>query len=174
MAKRMFVAIELPAGLAGELAALDPRIPGLRWLPAGQLHLTLAFLGDVEEEQRPGLLGELADGIPAMEEDAFLAVDIGQRAFATRRRGIAGIVREHPRSAVELADVDHARARGAFQDGKVQILAADRQLSLLVRQIASPIVSVSTGCLRVDTRQAFLLAEEGQYIENSRRSGLPR
>lgn len=59
MAKRMFVAIELPAGLAGELAALDPRIPGLRWLPAGQLHLTLAFLGDVEEEQETTLVAEL-------------------------------------------------------------------------------------------------------------------
>src|SRR6188508_507873 len=31
----------------------------------------------------------------------------------------------------------------------------------------------STGRLRVDPREAFLLAEEGQHIENSRRGGLP-
>jgi 2'-5' RNA ligase len=48
MAKRLFLALELPAALTRTLAALDPHIPGLRWLPARSLHLTLAFLGDVE------------------------------------------------------------------------------------------------------------------------------
>ena len=63
MAKRLFVAIDLPAAIAGELAGLDPHVAGLRWLPASQLHLTLSFLGEVPEENEQALiraLGEIA------------------------------------------------------------------------------------------------------------------
>jgi 2'-5' RNA ligase len=60
MAKRLFLALELPGALTRTLAALDPRIPGLRWLPARALHLTLAFLGDVETEKMEKLIQALS------------------------------------------------------------------------------------------------------------------
>lgn len=50
MAKRMFVAIELPEELRQKLAGTASRLAGLRAVPARQLHLTLCFLGDVPEE----------------------------------------------------------------------------------------------------------------------------
>ena len=50
-----------------------------------------------------------------MEQDALLAVDIGDRALAARGRGEAGIVGEHARLGVELADVDHVGADRAVQ-----------------------------------------------------------
>ncbi|MEO8439528.1 MAG: RNA 2',3'-cyclic phosphodiesterase [Spartobacteria bacterium] len=60
-AKRLFVSLEVPASIADVLARLDPRVRGVRWIAADQLHLTLAFLGPVipeaEESLRTELLG---------------------------------------------------------------------------------------------------------------------
>ncbi len=53
--RRLFVAIELPEPLRKTLADLDPGLPGVRWLEAANLHLTLSFLGDAvtaDEETR--------------------------------------------------------------------------------------------------------------------------
>ncbi len=60
MTKRLFIALELPESCRGELAALDPHLKGLRWLPAAQLHLTLSFLGDVDEAHEESLRAALA------------------------------------------------------------------------------------------------------------------
>lgn len=54
MSKRLFLGLELPASLQQELAGLDPKIKGVRWMRTEQLHLTMSFLGDVDpvrEEQ---------------------------------------------------------------------------------------------------------------------------
>lgn len=48
---RLFIAIDLPEEVREELCRLRTPIPGARWVPANQLHLTLAFLGDVEPER---------------------------------------------------------------------------------------------------------------------------
>ena len=45
--KRLFVCIELPESVTQTLAELDPEIRGVRWLEPRQMHLTLAFLGNV-------------------------------------------------------------------------------------------------------------------------------
>ena len=49
-AKRLFVSIELPASVTESLANLDPNLRGVRWLEPRQMHLTLAFLGNVSAE----------------------------------------------------------------------------------------------------------------------------
>lgn len=46
---RLFIAIELPENVKKALAKLRVDIPGARWVPAEQIHLTLAFLGEVDE-----------------------------------------------------------------------------------------------------------------------------
>src|SRR5881398_653958 len=48
--KRLFVAIELPESTKRLLVDLDPQIYGVRWLDAGQMHLTLGFFGVVPED----------------------------------------------------------------------------------------------------------------------------
>jgi RNA 2',3'-cyclic 3'-phosphodiesterase len=50
--KRLFVGIELPTECKTALRALDRRLPGLRWLPGSQLHLTLSFLGEIESAKQ--------------------------------------------------------------------------------------------------------------------------
>jgi RNA 2',3'-cyclic 3'-phosphodiesterase len=44
---RLFVAVGLPDTLRGELAAMCGGIPGARWVPEENLHLTLRFIGEV-------------------------------------------------------------------------------------------------------------------------------
>jgi 2'-5' RNA ligase len=61
MVKRLFVALDLPEDLACYLAGLDPGIEGLRWTPAERLHLTLCFLGNVDEETQVRLMELLAN-----------------------------------------------------------------------------------------------------------------
>jgi RNA 2',3'-cyclic 3'-phosphodiesterase len=55
VSNRLFIGLELPANCRETLAALNPQIKGLRWLPADQLHLTMSFLGNVEASREEGL-----------------------------------------------------------------------------------------------------------------------
>jgi 2'-5' RNA ligase len=60
--KRLFVGLELSSTFKAALFDLDPHLPGLRWLPKEQLHLTLSFLGEVEaaaEDRLRQALGEV-------------------------------------------------------------------------------------------------------------------
>ncbi|MFH7326525.1 RNA 2',3'-cyclic phosphodiesterase [Desulfurivibrio sp. C05AmB] len=45
---RLFTAIDLPEAVAGRLAAMSFGLPGARWVPEEQLHLTLRFIGEVD------------------------------------------------------------------------------------------------------------------------------
>ena len=47
---RLFVAIDLPEQQRQLLATLQTGVPGARWVRPEQLHLTLAFLGEVQQE----------------------------------------------------------------------------------------------------------------------------
>src|SRR4051794_32396477 len=57
---RLFVGLPLPPEYQAMLAGLDPKLRGLRWLPAEQLHLTMSFLGEVAEEPAAELRAQLA------------------------------------------------------------------------------------------------------------------
>ena len=46
---RLFIAIELPDGIKKQLEGMCTDIPGSRWVPVEQIHLTLAFLGEVDD-----------------------------------------------------------------------------------------------------------------------------
>ena len=57
--KRLFVSLELPDSIAQVLAELDPHVRGVRWLEPRQMHLTLAFLGNVMAETQEMLSEKL-------------------------------------------------------------------------------------------------------------------
>lgn len=57
---RLFIAIDLPLELKKALVKLRRDLPGARWVPTAQIHLTLAFLGEVEEARVEQLRAELA------------------------------------------------------------------------------------------------------------------
>ena len=59
---RLFVALSLPEDLRARLAALGGGIEGARWVPAENLHVTLRFIGEVQESVGEDLVAAL-DGV---------------------------------------------------------------------------------------------------------------
>ena len=80
MSKRLFVAIDLPDSTRQLLAGLDPHIRGVRWTEAAQMHLTLAFFGDVPEDFEP----ELREKLVTIEFGAFFLSVAGVGTFAAK------------------------------------------------------------------------------------------
>ena len=85
---RLFVAIALPVGAAGELdsavAPLRPAWPELRWTGRDAWHLTLAFLGQVDEEVT-GKLGVRLERAAARHARVSLSLS-GAGAFPAESR----------------------------------------------------------------------------------------
>jgi 2'-5' RNA ligase len=94
MAKRLFIALELPESCRETLVALNPHIKGLRWLPADQLHVTMSFIGHVNSTQEEPLREALADvRVPQF----FLPIQ-GIGTFGGARPTVvwAGLGKAHP------------------------------------------------------------------------------
>jgi RNA 2',3'-cyclic 3'-phosphodiesterase len=106
---RLFVALDPPAPVRDALAALRAEVPGARWLTPEQMHLTLAFIGEVDEASAQAIETALA-GVRASSVEAALT-ELG--AFPNRRapRVLVASVAETPALLDLQARV--ARALGA-------------------------------------------------------------
>jgi hypothetical protein len=69
----------------------------------------------VADFEEIAVFGQLFDRIAAMQQNAFVAVDIGDLRFAGRGGGEAGIVGEGAGVLVQRADVDHIGADRALE-----------------------------------------------------------
>jgi len=79
-AKRLFVSIELPESITKSLAELDPDVRGVRWLEPRQMHLTLAFLGNVGTEIQEAL----SEKLRAISWKSFFLPLLGLGTFPTK------------------------------------------------------------------------------------------
>src|ERR1700758_458747 len=80
MAKRLFVAIDLPEPTRQLIARIDPHIRGVRWIDPAQMHLTLALFGDVPDETALALREKLS----AIEFGAFFLPIVGVGTFSAK------------------------------------------------------------------------------------------
>lgn len=60
---RLFFGLEIPAHIKARLLKARAEVPGARWQSAEQMHITLLFLGGVEQERLPAVC-EAARHIP--------------------------------------------------------------------------------------------------------------
>jgi 2'-5' RNA ligase len=113
---RLFVASvpppEVVESLTGAVAPLRATAPSLRWAPPSQWHVTLAFLGPVDEETRPELnrrLGRVAARHTRVELGVSGGGRFGQRVLFAKIAGdlnplAAGIRRAAQRAGVTGID----------------------------------------------------------------------
>ena len=57
--KRLFIGLDLPRNVKEQLMSLDKNLTGALWKSADKLHLTLSFVGNVEEPLAEELVREL-------------------------------------------------------------------------------------------------------------------
>ncbi len=79
---RLFIALPLPLEIRLRLAALAGGVPAARWVEPEDLHLTLRFIGDVDEGRVPDLDAELT----RIDAPAFPLVLDGCGHFGTGRK----------------------------------------------------------------------------------------
>ncbi|HET6184097.1 MAG TPA: RNA 2',3'-cyclic phosphodiesterase [Acetobacteraceae bacterium] len=101
---RLFVALDLPDLLRGRLAALSHHaIPGARWVPADNYHVTLRFIGEAAAWQAE----EIDHALAALRAPGFALTLAGIGSFGAKGgRGAtlyAGVERSAP--------LDHLRAK---------------------------------------------------------------
>ncbi len=72
---RLFAAIELPDDVKQGLVALQTPIPTARWVPPEHMHLTLRFIGDVDNAQVASLIDSLRETqFPALTAGHFSCI----------------------------------------------------------------------------------------------------
>lgn len=58
---RLFIGLELPEMVRVRLALIGGPLPGAKWIPPEDMHLTLRFIGDIDNRQADELVGFLDD-----------------------------------------------------------------------------------------------------------------
>ena len=74
MSKRLFVSVDLPDDLADPVADLQGEFAdadGLNFVDPEQAHVTMAFLGDIDEDRLPALERELSAAVDDADVDPF-------------------------------------------------------------------------------------------------------
>ena len=148
MTKRLFVAIDLPESTRQLLASLDPQIRGVRWIEPTQMHLTLAFFGDVADDIELALrekLGAIEFGafflpivgigtFPAMGAPKIIWIGVGQALGA-------------PTSVPNLQACAGSRARRWVRAGASSLASTyyDCALPRCLRAIAAEIFAIERG-----------------------------
>jgi len=86
---RLFIALEIPPAVAQSLAMMRGGLPGARWIDPENYHLTLRFIGDIDDalaREIAGMLGRVQRG-----------------SFELRLDGLASFGGRKPRAVVAAA-----------------------------------------------------------------------
>jgi 2'-5' RNA ligase len=109
---RLFVGIEFPPELKLRLSLLCSGVPGAKWVDAGNLHLTLRFIGEIAED-----LAADVDEVMARIKAAPFALQLaGTGVFGGKRPHALWVgVERHP-ELVRLRDkIEHALIRTGLE-----------------------------------------------------------
>jgi 2'-5' RNA ligase len=94
---RLFTALEIPAEVGRSLAMLRGGLPGARWIDPENYHLTLRFIGDIDD----GLAREIS----------FMLGHVNRLSFEVRLDGLTSFGGRRPRAVVVAA----ARTQQLFE-----------------------------------------------------------
>ncbi|MEA2903671.1 MAG: 2,3-cyclic 3-phosphodiesterase [Alphaproteobacteria bacterium] len=83
---RIFTGLEIPADVAQALSMLRGGLPGARWIDPENYHLTLRFIGDVDDM--------------TAREIAFLLEQVRRKEFELRFDGLSSFGGRRPRAVI--------------------------------------------------------------------------
>ena len=93
---RLFTAIEVPRDIGAMLSSLRGGIPGARWIHPENYHLTLRFIGDIDERTA----NEIAGILDFVERPAFNVTLTGLDQFCGKKARAKQAAQEVPRLVV--------------------------------------------------------------------------
>ncbi len=114
---RLFVGLELPSELAERVAALGFGLPGARWVSARNLHLTLCFVGEVDE----GVAEDIHHALADLSLPAFAMNPEGFGMFGDRHRAHTlwlGVERSEALDRLAAKAVSAVTLAGVRPDGR--------------------------------------------------------
>ena len=172
---RLFTGLEIPAALGESLSLLRGGLPGARWIDPENYHLTLRFIGDVDDEiaqEIAWLLGKVR------RKDFELRLD-GLQSFGGRKpRAIVAAVA--PSQSVMELQAEHERLmqrvgldpEGAQIHAACHAGAAARHIELRGRGISVGARGVSLAAVFGVAVRAVLVARLGRRRPLCGRGGL--
>src|SRR5579863_2553937 len=83
---RLFTGLEIPPAVAQSLAMMRGGLPGARWIEPENYHLTLRFIGDIDDA--------------LAREIAFMLAQVRRPAFDLRIDGLDSFGGKKPRAVV--------------------------------------------------------------------------
>ncbi|MDQ0396305.1 RNA 2',3'-cyclic phosphodiesterase [Labrys monachus] len=78
---RLFTALEVPPLVGMTLSALRGGLPGARWIDVGNYHITLSFIGDIDD----ALARDIAEALDGVRRPSFEVTVQGLDAFGGAR-----------------------------------------------------------------------------------------
>jgi RNA 2',3'-cyclic 3'-phosphodiesterase len=139
---RLFCAIELPDGLRDRLIALGGGMPGARWVPEDNLHVTLRFIGEVPESS----FDDIAAALSGVHVEAFDLTVAGVGHFEQSRRPTVLWARVEKNAAlVHLRDRIESALRRAGVKGEDRHFMPHITLARLDRDVTPERVAAFLG-----------------------------
>ena len=90
---RLFTALEIPAPLAFSLSLLRGGLPGARWVDPENYHITLRFIGDIDQRTAD----EIADALKRVDRPSFdLSLEALDAFGANKPHSIVACVKNSP------------------------------------------------------------------------------
>ena len=103
---RLFTAVEIPEAVGRSLSALRGGLPGARWIDPENYHLTLRFIGDIDDA--------------LAREAAYMLRSVRQAQFDLRLEGLDAFGGRKPRAVI--ASVPTSRSLSDLQSTHERLL----------------------------------------------------
>jgi 2'-5' RNA ligase len=100
---RLFTALEVPRSIAAGLSLLKGGLPGARWIDPENYHITLRFIGDIEDRRAD----DLAEALDRVRVKPFPLSVRGLSVFGSKNpHSLIACVAPHPALFALQSDID--------------------------------------------------------------------